>query len=511
MLFTVRSRRQTDAAGDLDADALDRLRTAVDAARKGHRDTVARLGDMLVNLDGQVGHDDARQVLSLVSVMPWLVLRLDENARSPYTADPEWAARASVRLRDRGVIAAALASMCSDGRMREAAVALMVELAAPETGPFLVLRTADWVGQVRSRARAGLAVLLHDAPAAWIPTVASTAFLLSRRVRADFARQQVDAALRFVPDAMLGELVARADQATRRAAFDVALSRRVYHTGDLARFAIEHPDRLVALRAAEAAARDAVWTGNRRVLDGLVRARTADVRALGLIGLTRAGQSETAGEHLADDAALVRAIARDAIRPGGRDPAAWYRTMLDGDAARPGALAGLAECGTGSDGALLERFLVHPSARVRAAAVSALRAMSAADPVKIAPLLHDPSARVVRQAAAALRPVATMLDPEPLRGLLTDSRRHARRAAYSLLRRRDGWERLRAALLVVADDDAALAGHARTDVLAWARHEPDPPDPPPAELAALVAQIALLGEPTAGLLRARLTPRRVIG
>lgn len=491
---------------DPDDEILDGVPLLVRDARHGRSELLGELGKTLIDLDGRLTPTSACQALAIVSAAPRLVLRLDKDARTAYwVSSSNWVDRARRRLDDGGVIAAALASMHGDGRVRESAVTRMVELARPETGPFMVLRTTDWVSQVRSRARAGLTALLHDAPLAWFPVVAPTTFLLSGRGRASAVLQHVNAELWATPEARLRELVGHADRTVGRVAFDIALARRVYRTRDLVTIAVEHSDRPVASRAADAAARDAVWTGNRTVLDSLIRARATQVRALGLTGLVRAGYPQAATEYLADSAALVRSIARDAVRRNGSDPVAWYRATLAGDAASPGALAGLAECGTSSDGALLERYLDHPAARMRAAAVSALREVSAVRPPRVAPLLHDPSARVVRQVVAALRPHATALAPDPLWHLLADPHRHARRAAYGLLRQRAGWPRLLVALLAVTDTDTALARRARTDAVAWARHEPDPPDSPPTELAALTENVrAVLGESIASILRARM-------
>lgn len=503
-------RPRTGASANPDDEVLDGVRLLVRDARQGRSELLEELGRALIDLDGRLTPTSACQALAIVSAAPRLVLRLDKDARRPYWASPpNWLDRARRRLGDGGVVAAALASMHGDGRVREAAVARMVELARPETGPFMVLRTTDWVTQVRSRARAGLSALLHDDPVAWFPVVAPTTFLLSGRGRASVVLQHVTAELWATPEARLRELVGHADRTLGRAAFDIALARRVYRTRELVRIAVEHPDRPVASRAADAAARDAVWTGNRTVLDSLIRARATQVRALGLTGLVRTGYPQAAIEYLADSAALVRAIARDAVRRNGSDAAAWYRAKLADDAAPPGALAGLAECGTSSDGALLERYLDHQAARMRAAAVSALRELSAVRPLRVAPLLHDPSARVVRQVVAALRPHATALAPDSLWHLLANPHRHARRAAYGLLHQRAGWPRLLVALLAVTDTDTTLARRARADAVTWARHEPDPPDSPPTELAALTENVrAVLDEATANILHVRVQDHR---
>ncbi|MEV5752467.1 HEAT repeat domain-containing protein [Actinoallomurus sp. NPDC052308] len=101
----------------------------------------------------------------------------------------------------------------------------------------------------------------------------------------------------------------------------------------------------------------------------------------------------------------MRATAQWAVRREGRDPAVLYREAL---AANPAAgrirtlVAGLGECGTRQDIDLLLPFLEHPSPRVRAEAVRAVRRVGASL-ARIAPMLADPAPVVVRAAGKALR------------------------------------------------------------------------------------------------------------
>jgi hypothetical protein len=492
------------------AAGLAAVRAAVAAARggPGADEAVGALADALLAVDPS---DTAagRAALAEVAAVPDLVLRLDEAARvRVWGWSPSWVDRAHERMAGGGngdAVAAALASMHRDGRVRKAAVVRLLDLAAAgaaaEVVPYLLVRTADWVRPVRDRARAGLAVLLHDAPATLV-AAAPTAYLLGRRWRSDFAVRQVDAALQCAPVPLLHEFVAGPDRALARTAFDIAVRRAALPVADLVAVAQKHHDLPVRVRAAEAAAREAVWTARHDLLERLAAASSARVRALGLTGLARAGRDDVVAGHLADPDGTVRALARDAARRSGVDVRAWYRDVLArGDDPPPGALAGLAECRAAVDAEVLERFLDHPRARVRAAAVWGLHHMSAADPRRVAPMVHDPSGRVLRQVTAALRPYAGSLDTGPLWGLLAGPRRNARVAAYVLLRAAGGWAALRAALLLAGDDDPSLSRRGRADCVAWVRHEPTPKDLPPADLAGLARRTArLLGADGAGLL-----------
>ncbi|MET7970366.1 HEAT repeat domain-containing protein [Micromonospora sp. NPDC005305] len=233
--------------------------------------------------------------------------------------------------------------------------------------------------------------------------------------------------------------------------------------------AVADRDVRVRARAAEAAAREAVWTGRRPVLQRLAGNRHPEVRALGLTGLLRLGRHAEVAAFLDDRHQLVRAIAREAARREGVDASAAYRAAVSGGAPRVGAVAGLAEVGADSDAPLLHPLLAHPDPRLRAAAVRALARLGAVPVALVVPLLRDPAAGVVREAATALRPIGGALPPELPWELLVDERLELRRAGYRLLGTRPPALRLRAGLLLVKDPDPRLAERARADVTGLAR------------------------------------------
>ncbi|WP_345365055.1 HEAT repeat domain-containing protein [Actinoallomurus liliacearum] len=101
----------------------------------------------------------------------------------------------------------------------------------------------------------------------------------------------------------------------------------------------------------------------------------------------------------------MRATAQWAVRREGRDPAVLYREALATDPAAGRIrtlVAGLGECGTRQDIDLLLPFLEHPSPRVRAEAVRAVRRLGVSL-ARIAPMLADPAPVVVRAVGKALR------------------------------------------------------------------------------------------------------------
>ncbi|GAB2958282.1 hypothetical protein GCM10027280_53770 [Micromonospora polyrhachis] len=165
---------------------LEAVQVAVDEAWAGRWESLNRLVEVLLEVDDAGDEVVGRSALALVARAPGLVVRLDEHARSgpwygPYR-EPALR-RISERFVDvsSGHVAMALASMHGDGRIRQRAVEAMVGRPCVEIMPFLVLRTADWVKVVRDQGRAGLAVLLADEPAAYLPVVLPMALRLEAR------------------------------------------------------------------------------------------------------------------------------------------------------------------------------------------------------------------------------------------------------------------------------------------------------------------------------------------
>ncbi|SBT46174.1 HEAT repeat domain-containing protein [Micromonospora auratinigra] len=486
---------------------------AVAATAGGEHDDLRRLLDVLAAVHGRGDVDAARATLRLLAGTPRLLTRLDEYVRHnpwrpPYRS-PVVDELAGALTRPRvGPVAVAVAAGHPDGRVRERAVRVLLSRPLPELTPFLVLRTADWVRPVRAAARAGLALLLADEPATHLVPAVAAGALIAGRQRGDFAVAQVTTALQGAPARLRAEAARHASAAQRRVLFDLDLAYGRLRLADLLA-AVDDRDVRVRARAAEAAAREAVWTGRLPALHRLAGNRHAEVRAVGLTGLLRLGRHAEVAGHIDDRHQLVRAIAREAARRDGVDARAAYRTAVAGVAPTVGALAGLAEVGTDADAPLLRPLLGHPDPRLRGAAVRALARLDAVPVALVVPLLRDPVAGVVREAATALRPISGALPPELPWELLADERVALRRAGYRLLGTRPWALRLRAALLLVGDPEPRLAERARADLTGFARATVNrygwaPPEltgPQRAELLRLTAVAEpALGVRVAGLL-----------
>ncbi len=482
MIWTKRwPRRRPESAepGDTASALPAGFADSIDEAVHGGWEAVDRLVDALARIDAAANAHLSALALSQLVGAPKAVVRLDEHARRELWYSPRYTPVVEgvvARLGDGsiGSLGLALASTHGDGRVREAAVAQMLTAPAAELMPFLIVRTSDWVKQVRDQARAGLALLLADDPAAMLPAAVGMMLLIDRRRRGGFARTQLMAALITAPVALREQLAPSPDRDQRRFVFDVGLANRWWRVEQLVAFAESDPDIRIRAYAAEAACREAVWTRRLAVLQRLAHSRRPEVRVVALTGLARAGQDDQVSRHLDDESALVRAVARDAARRTGVDVLLHYRQAVAQTDPAPGAIAGLAETSSVSDAATIRPLLAHPEAKIRAQAVRGLRQLSAASADEMIGLLRDPSPAVVREATDALRALNRAVPASLAWQLLSDPRVELRRAGYRLLRGQAVALQLRAALVLAADAHPRLALRGRADATRLARDAASP-------------------------------------
>ncbi len=409
--------------------------------------------------------------LSGLSGRGWL--RLDESARlgscwrdSPLDRVSDW----RPFLAGGGPAAGVAASMCRDGRGREAAVAVLAWIPGPVAAAALAVRTADWVPQVSSAAVTAVSARpVPEDAAAVVPVMLA----LRERWR---GRQAADRYLAHVaegPAATLAALAGAGERSCRLWALG-ALTERGLHTADaLAARAMRDRDPVIALWCARHLAAP---SGD---LPGGVGPR--------LLTSARAAVRAFAAEHVADDqltrealrgllldrSGAVRSMARWRWARRWEGPSPVYLEVLAAGGPPHQIAAALQGLDEGSDGSLPAAavpFLTHPSPKVRQAAVQAVghHGRSGDIPGQLAPLLQDNSGKVVAAALRYLRGYA--LPPGVLAGLDALGTPRSRRTALSVRQRLGPWHRVHADLVAISGEDPRLAEVARTDLLAWLQH-----------------------------------------
>ena len=422
-------------------------------------------------------------------------LRLDESARNPYAGPSllEAARRWRLALASGDDPASVIAaSMYRDGRVREAAVAVLAGMPEPAAAAALAVRAADWVPEVRAAAQDALACRTGPEDAA---VVIPVLLALGQRHRGRQAAAGYLASVAAGPAATLEDLARPGDRARRLWALEALGARRLLHDGGLTARAVRDPDPVVAVWCARWLARP----------DGVLPPEAG----LRLLGSARAAVRAFAASHLSDGhlttqmlrgllldrSAAVRSVARWRWTRRHGEPGPFYRTALEA-ATRPSqvaaALLGLDDERDGTLPAVAVPFLSHPSPAVRRAAAHAVGHHASADDVlrHLVPLLADDSAKVEATALRYLR--GYTLPDSVLASLDAAGTARSRRTALSIRQRSGTWNRVHADLTAVSGDDPDLAETARADLLNWLRHGAatayGKPSPPQAEeIAALLA------------------------
>ncbi|GAA1287254.1 HEAT repeat domain-containing protein [Saccharothrix xinjiangensis] len=484
---------------------------AVAGVVAGEGDAVDGLASLLLVVGGRGDADliaHTARALAAADSRMWFALDVAAR-RSPWNT-PRWADTAARRLAagHAGPLETLLAACHPDGFVREAAVAALDERDEAGALPVLALRAADWVPEVRDRARRACGRQLDRAPGEAITSLAPVALALRARQGGRWLAGVVDDVLRDGPPEALAAALAAGDRRTRRLAHTVGLDAGRLDVDRLVRAAKTDADLPIRVMCADAAIRAAKAVGDHDVPRQLLASGTAAVRAEAVRALAAAGEVDPATGALTDRSALVRATAQALVRRAGTDPATRYRALLAGRPPRPPVIAGLGETGTRSDTAALVPCLAHPSSRGRVEAVRALRRLGHTCPEPLLPLLTDPVSSVTRQVVLSLLRQPGTPDEHHLRPLLHRSHPpHVQWAAYRLLRAQGTWTRISVDLELVNDPGHVVHANARADLANWLAQDAatsysTPSGPRADELSALLARARpVLGPEQARVLR----------
>lgn len=445
---------------------------AAAAGRAGAAESL--LGALRATASCGSGQERRAAVDRLLAAPPGLWVILDRRARRGHQAVPGCAGTGSVLPPNPDVLCLLLASMDSDGRVREAAVERLARRGGGCAAAALALRTDDWVPAVRERAAAAL--LGHLSP----EEAAAAVRLLTRmggRSRSAGVLQSYRAALA-EPERRrtVRRLAAEPDACARRFGMELALELGEYVRGDLVRAALHDRDqacrRMCAQRLLEL---DPDQAGR------LMWARSAAVRELAVSALPDDVPPARLIAPLADRSGMVRAQARWKLYKRGEPPVEVYRRQLRrcgrGTQSRlvAGLAAGLGECGDAGDLALLGPLAQDASfsPAVRRAAVRSIgRLGGPAARDRLVPVLAavagDPVPSLAREALDALVAVGG-LEHSVLRAALARPEPPVWKAALRAVRAAEHWDRLELVLRAAAERDGELAERARAEARAWLR------------------------------------------
>lgn len=436
---------------------------------------VERLSFGLIAID-KSGDADLHQLalkhLEAMQATTWLAL--DTVARKSWWYAPGWtkALRHQLSESEPGTLSLIVGSFHPDGYIREACVAILAERGAIVATQAVAVRTADWVEQVRDRARIAIEQRLSRVDPEHLLAASPIGLAMSARHQGTWLAALTQSRIRDGSGPELAAALASNDRRTRRIAFSAAIERDEISLEQLISTADTDSDMVIRRDCARAAVVKARAANATRDLQRLLTSGTAYVRAEAVAALATQGDVQPAIDALVDRSPLVRFQAQTAARRAGHEPVAHYRRLSRDGYPAPAVIGGIGETGGPSDIPDLLRWLGHPSSRGRAEAVRALRRLNGATVERVGGLLTDPSAAVTRQVVKAVEKDARKLDSGALAELTGKERpRHVRVAAFRLLHEHGPWTRLATDLRLVNDLDLSLRTLARGDLDSWVRHE----------------------------------------
>jgi hypothetical protein len=369
----------------------------------------------------------------------------------------------------------ALASFHPNGFLREKAV---IGLALIETGeeiPFLLLRSNDWVDQVRIRAESILEARL-DSGHGEAASRLLRALPILNRLRASARRShgpmldRIGKRIALDGKALLSGL-GSADMETRRFGFELALEAEGIGLETLQDAVLREPQgplRFHMLRSMEKRLTFPLADG---FIGRLLRDPFSPVRRLALDIRCKHALEESGGvlrEMIFSPNTGVRQTARYYMnQAGGDQPAAWYRKALAGGDGKAlvGALRGLGEVGERQDAELLHPFLRHERVMVVRAAIRSLGSLQASFlATLLAPFVSDARPGVSREAVLALKSRTSGLNPEKLNAARkTATLPHVRKHVLMLLFAIGYWESLPYILEALAEAKAGAKAEGKAE------------------------------------------------
>lgn len=424
-----------------------------------HTPEFDQLTDELLNFSGKFGswqhRNEWRDSGTFGGLRPSSLRSFDRRVRRRSTAAlPSWSTVSPTAARD-GVVgsplpvaAAALFSHHPNGRVRQVAVELLVAEVSGDELPYLLLRAADWIEEVRRPACAAVRERI-GAQLGARSSVQSTAESYRPLFIYWLSLIDCDSLRNSSPELYeeLDEWLVGSDGVS-----DLFNGLRLVHdekfNGLIADRLIRNPG-TPGVELFRSAGRMWGRVGRAMALAGLERLRGADLetvltvvdrhavrpwalaavldeqRADQAIGLQRLRRlrsqpwsalrtearrllefmsTEEIQERLIDclfATGSVRDMAQPQVRALGLDPAEYYRRELGASGLRvTAALEGIGETGHRSDAALLAPYLHHPSEEVRCAAVNASRLDLDAYVEHLRQARVEDPSRLVRVAAA---------------------------------------------------------------------------------------------------------------
>lgn len=318
-----------------------------------------------------------------------------------------------------------LLSFNRNGHIREESLRRLSKIADDSALPYLLIGAGDWVAPVRAVAEKAIAVRLATTRGkAFVQNLSLLGRLsATERMGTSDIRHRIEEILASEDNEnLMLDCVKSGDKAARRYAFAIMLNQSEQHARDRAiKAALASNDCVLRMKAADAA----LWFFESEELEIIVPELLQDSYApLRLEAMRWAVKNNlrrwptVVSNAIADSNAAVRLYARYVMRE--LDHRELYLQRLQKDRDVIASLRGLIEIKADVEPALIERFINHSNAQIRAAAYGLLFRIDPFNCFKlINAALNDKSNYCTREANKFLREHAETLPADTFIELLT--------------------------------------------------------------------------------------------
>ncbi len=430
---------------------------------------------------------DAEEIHKIISDLPPLDLAaLDQRVRG-YSSYRYYAVQNWHDLRPSDVSRLAqskfavslvgLASFHYSGYVREAAVKELATQCKGKELPFLLIRSNDWVSQVRDIAAKAVRARVEPAYAVHFLANISLVFRLRSCGRVD--KQFVDEICGLLKRPECKEVLqmgmASKDKAIRRVSFQLAAEADPSTRTSIVRALMTDPDAVARSWATRHFLPEVTPEELPNVIEPMLKDRYMPVRrdALWALATKRPDLAvKTLRSALLDNHISMRETARQFLGVAEVNSARdFYANAFESveDKQCFAAICGLGETGTAVDVPLVAQFLNSSLTKIRRAAVYAIGKLDVEGQLgKLIDFLSDGKPSVSREAMKALLPKARYIPLADLEHLIVSGANfHVRRNALTLVLHADKWKKIPVLLEACADNELRLAERAARALRDW--------------------------------------------
>ena len=365
-----------------------------------------------------------------------------------------------------------IASLNGNGYVREAAILQLQKIKSPRKIPYILLRLADWVSQVRKTAEKAIMQCLKQE---YVEAFISYAYILDwmdRVERVDLSSihlQIIDYLNTPAFSQYLDQASDHPDKCVRMFGYKALLSK-ISDNSKIIDKGIKEIDPTVRWNIFQNVS---TLPANIQIkyIQSFLQDASPKIRSAAMMKIFEMNwhqYRDSIFQNIFSNSPSIRNTARFLIKKGGFDRFTdEYRKRLKTGIVTQGILSGLAETGSNNDFEILKVFVSHPRSKIRAAAVAGLYRLNPERSVPfLTEALKDQNARVRRVSANILSKYRNF-DRVSIQQVLREGNTASRISALKVLCHFSRWVAIEDILFLIGDKEEEVRTTAWRNYVKW--------------------------------------------